>query len=67
MSYGPNFLDLYWRTADLVNKILREATPADIPAEQPTKKGAWSNSAVESTHPRLGSHRVNPKHYPARR
>jgi putative tryptophan/tyrosine transport system substrate-binding protein len=36
MSYGPNFLDLYRRTADFVDKILRGATPADIPVEQPT-------------------------------
>ena len=37
MSYGPNFLDLFRRTADLVNKILRGVKPADIPVEQPTK------------------------------
>jgi putative ABC transport system substrate-binding protein len=37
MSYGPNFLDLYRRTADFIDKILRGAKPADIPVEQPTK------------------------------
>jgi ABC-type uncharacterized transport system substrate-binding protein len=37
MSYGPNFPDLWRRTADLVEKILRGAKPADIPVEQPTK------------------------------
>jgi putative ABC transport system substrate-binding protein len=37
MSYGTNFLDLFRHTADLVNKILRGARPADIPVEQPTK------------------------------
>jgi putative tryptophan/tyrosine transport system substrate-binding protein len=37
MSYGPSFLDLYRRAADFVDKILREAKPADIPVEQPTK------------------------------
>jgi putative ABC transport system substrate-binding protein len=37
MSYGPNFLDLFRRAADYVNKILRGAKPADIPVEQPTK------------------------------
>jgi ABC-type uncharacterized transport system substrate-binding protein len=37
MSYGSNFLDLYRRTADFVDKILRGAKPADIPVEQPTK------------------------------
>ena len=37
MSYGPNFPDLYRRTADFVDKILRGAKPADLPVEQPTK------------------------------
>jgi putative tryptophan/tyrosine transport system substrate-binding protein len=37
MSYGVNFSDLFRRAADLVNKILRGAKPADIPVEQPTK------------------------------
>ncbi len=37
MSYGPNFLDLYRRAADFVDKILRGAKPAEIPVEQPTK------------------------------
>ena len=37
MSYGPNFLDLWRRTGDLVDKILRGTKPAEIPVEQPTK------------------------------
>jgi len=37
ISYGPNFVDLYRRSADYVDKILRGAKPADIPVEQPTK------------------------------
>jgi len=37
MSYGPSVPDLYRRAADFVDKILREAKPADIPVEQPTK------------------------------
>jgi putative tryptophan/tyrosine transport system substrate-binding protein len=37
ISYGANFLDLYRRTAEFVDKILRGANPADIPVEQPTK------------------------------
>ena len=37
MSYGPNFLALFRRAADYVNKILRGAKPEDLPVEQPTK------------------------------
>jgi putative ABC transport system substrate-binding protein len=37
MSYGPNFLDLYRRAAELVDKILRGTKPSDIPVEQPTR------------------------------
>jgi putative tryptophan/tyrosine transport system substrate-binding protein len=37
MSYGPNFPDLFRRTAELVDKILRGTKPGDIPVEQPTK------------------------------
>ena len=37
MSYGPNFLTLYRRAGDFVDKILRGAKPADIPLEQPTR------------------------------
>ena len=37
MSYGPNFPDLWRRTADFVDKILRGTKPGDIPVEQPTE------------------------------
>jgi putative ABC transport system substrate-binding protein len=37
MSYGPNLPDQFRRVADIVDKILRGAKPADIPVEQPTK------------------------------
>lgn len=37
LSYGPNWIDLFRRAAEQVDKILRGAKPADIPVEQPTK------------------------------
>jgi len=35
MSYGPNWPSLWRRAAEVVDKILRGAKPADIPVEQP--------------------------------
>jgi len=37
MSYGPETLSLYRRTAIQVDKILKGAKPADLPVEEPTK------------------------------
>jgi putative tryptophan/tyrosine transport system substrate-binding protein len=37
MSYGPSFSDLFRRSAELVDKLLRGTTPSDIPVEDPTK------------------------------
>src|SRR4029077_6638525 len=37
ISYGPNFPALWRRAAEMVDKILRGAKPADLPVEQPTK------------------------------
>jgi len=37
ISYAPSFSDLFRRTADIVDKILRGTKPGDIPVEQPTK------------------------------
>jgi putative tryptophan/tyrosine transport system substrate-binding protein len=37
MSYAANYLDLFRRAGDYVDRILRGAKPADIPVEQPTK------------------------------
>jgi putative ABC transport system substrate-binding protein len=37
ISYGTSLTDLFRRSGDLVDKILRGAKPADIPVEQPTK------------------------------
>ena len=37
LSYGPSLPALFRRAAELVDKILRGAKPADLPVEQPTK------------------------------
>jgi putative ABC transport system substrate-binding protein len=37
ISYGPSVRDLFHRSAQLVDKILKGANPANLPVEQPTK------------------------------
>jgi putative ABC transport system substrate-binding protein len=37
MSYGANYMDIWRRSAEFIDRILRGAKPADIPVEQPTK------------------------------
>jgi putative ABC transport system substrate-binding protein len=37
MSYGPDTTDIFRRTAAYVVRILKGASPADLPVQQPTK------------------------------
>ena len=39
ISYGPNFVDLFKRAGELTDKILRGATPAEMPVQQPVRFG----------------------------
>lgn len=51
MSYGQDFPDYFRRAASYVDKILRGATPANLPVEQPTQLKLVLNRATAS---RLG-------------
>jgi putative ABC transport system substrate-binding protein len=37
MSYGPNTTDIFRRAADYVDRILKGANPAELPAQSPNK------------------------------
>ncbi len=37
VSYGPSLTELWRRTGDYVDKVLRGTMPGDIPVEQPIK------------------------------
>jgi len=37
ISYGPDEMDLFVRTASYVDRILKGTSPSDLPVQQPTK------------------------------
>jgi putative ABC transport system substrate-binding protein len=37
ISYGPDETDMFWRTADYVDRILKGARPSELPVQGPTK------------------------------
>ena len=37
LSYGPDLIDIWRRTASYVDRILRGAKPAELPVQLPTK------------------------------
>ena len=37
LSYGPDLIDFWRRTASYVDRILRGAKPAELPVQLPTK------------------------------
>lgn len=37
MSYGPDTMDIFRRSASYIDRILKGASPAELPVQQPTK------------------------------
>ena len=37
VSYGPDYVDQFRKTAGYVNRVLKGEKPADLPVQQPTK------------------------------
>ena len=37
ISYGPNYIDQFRRSAGYVDRILKGEKPADLPVQNPTK------------------------------
>jgi putative ABC transport system substrate-binding protein len=49
MSYGPSNTDLYRRSADYVDKILKGRPPSDLPVQQPIKYELMINLKTAKT------------------
>ena len=37
MSYGPDTMDIFRRSASYIDRILKGRSPAELPVQQPTK------------------------------
>jgi putative ABC transport system substrate-binding protein len=37
MSYGPDTMDIFRRSASYIDRILKGASPGELPVQQPTK------------------------------
>jgi putative tryptophan/tyrosine transport system substrate-binding protein len=37
LSYSPDYLQLYWRAASYVDRVLKGEKPGDLPIELPSK------------------------------
>jgi putative ABC transport system substrate-binding protein len=61
MSYGPNLLDGYRRSASYVDRILKGEKPADLPVQAPTKY----ELAITRRPPRLLASKCRPRCLPA--
>ena len=46
MAYGPDMSEVYDRAADLADRILKGANPANLPFEQPTRFRLVINNAA---------------------
>jgi putative ABC transport system substrate-binding protein len=53
MYYGTDFVDMYRQVATFVDRILRGASPADLPVQVPTKYETIVNLKTAKT---LGLH-----------